>query len=187
MKIGVITYDSSARLRIPLRRYRPREFKRRVDYLSYYGGLTRTDEGLKKAAQQFHRFGQPGRKQILFVVTDGKSTTYGGTPGFVLTRRAALKLLNKGIHIVAMGVGKKVDPVELEAIASYPKQENVIRYGGFNGLVRASQRISATALKGRYKDIFSRFAYARTYICRKNLHSSNAHFQVYLGCFLHCI
>ncbi len=148
LRVGVITFGTVARLRIPLRKYSSWQLRNRMQYLSYYGGASRTSQGLILAGKELNTGYKPGRKQILFVMTDGQSTTIRGVPGFILARRAALNLLAKGIHIVAVGVGDKVDPSELRAIASYPKQEHVVRYGSFRSLVSASKRISAMALRG---------------------------------------
>lgn len=149
VRVGVVTFDSLARLRIPLRSYSADQLLQRVRHLSYRGGQTMTYSGLNTAWKEFKRVERDGRKRMLFVMTDGRSTSIRGKSGFSLARRAALHLLLSGIHIVSVGIGNRVDPRELKAMASHPKSENVIRYSNFDQLISASRRISATALKGK--------------------------------------
>ena len=149
VRVGVVTFDSSARLRIPLRSYSADELVQHVRHLSYRGGRTMTYSGLTEAGKEFKRVEREGSKRTLFVMTDGRSTSSRGKSGFSLARRAALRLLLSGVHIVSVGIGNRVDPRELKALASYPKSENVIRYSNFDQLISASKRISATALKGK--------------------------------------
>jgi len=157
LRIGVITYSSIARLRIPLRRYKIEQVKEEIERLPYYGGLTLTYRGIIRSLNEFQRHYVKGRRQLLFVMTDGQSTSAGGIPGFVLTRRAALRIQLAGVQVVSIGIGNQVDPAELKAIASFPKAENIIQYTSFDQLITASRRITATSLKGqcglRSKDV----------------------------------
>lgn len=148
LRIGVITYSNFVRVRIPLERYEKDEIKRNIDKLPYYGGLTMTYLGIIRAGGEFQKNYVEGRKRLLFVMTDGQSTKVGGVPGFSLSRRAALRIRDTGVQIISIGIGDRVDPAELQAIASFPKEENSIQYSDFDQLVTASRRITATSLKG---------------------------------------
>ena len=148
LRIGVITYSGIARLRIPLRRYKMEQVKEKIEILPYFGGLTMTYRGIIRSLNEFQRHYVKGRRQLLFVMTDGQSTTAGGVPGFVLTRRAALRIQLAGVRVISIGVGNQVDPAELKAIASFPKADNVIQYNSFDQLITASRRLTAMSLKG---------------------------------------
>lgn len=148
LRLGVVTYSTISRLRIPLRRYAKGELIKRVEKLPYYGGVTMTYFGMLQAGTEFRKKHVTGRKRLLFVMTDGRSTAVSGIQGFTLSRRAAIRLQKTGIQIVSIGVGNQVDPAELQAIASFPKQENVIQYDSFDQLITAARKITAASLKG---------------------------------------
>ena len=148
VRVGVITYSGLARVRIPLAKYRKEELKKKANKLPYYGGPTMTYSGLLRSLNEFQRSHEKGRKKILFVMTDGRSTMAAGIPGFALSRRAAMRVRQTGVHAISIGVGNAVDPAELKAIASFPKIDNVIQYQSFDQLMAASRKITATSLKG---------------------------------------
>ena len=148
LRIGVITYSNFVTVRIPLKRYGKHEIKKKINTLPYYGGLTMTYLGIIRAGGEFQKNYVEGRKRLLFIMTDGQSTKIGGVSGFTLSRRAAFRIRNTGVQVISIGIGDKVDPAELQAIASFPKKENSIQYNNFDQLITASRRIAATSLKG---------------------------------------
>ena len=148
LRIGVITYSGLARVMIPLARYRKEELKKKASKLTYNGGLAMTYRGLWVSLNEFRLRHEKGRKKILFVMTAGYSTSSPSTSGFTLSRRVAMQVRQEGVHVISIGVGKAVDPDELKAMASFPKIDNVIQYNSFDQLIVASQKITATSLKG---------------------------------------
>ena len=148
LRIGVITYSGLARARIPLAKYRKEELKNKANKLPYYGGPTMTYSGLLLSLNEFQRSHEKGRKKILFIMTDGQSTSAPSISGFALSRRVAMQVRQAGVHAISIGVGKEVDPAELKAMASFPKTDNVIQYNSFDQLIVASRKITATSLKG---------------------------------------
>jgi hypothetical protein len=64
------------------------------------------------------------------LLTDGESDDNDAT------LQEAKQLREQGVHIMTVGIGSWLDIFELQAVASYPYQENMIMAGNFTDLQR---------------------------------------------------
>ena len=78
---------------------------------------------------------QPGVPNVLVIITDGKSNNEEET------WRMAMEAREKGITIIAIGVGQSVNLRELQGMASDPTDANVIRVSNFGDLRGIQDRI----------------------------------------------
>ena len=148
VRVGIVTFDSYSMIWFPLHKYSTERILRQLNDISYHAGITLTYAALNLVEQDLHVKHRVGRKQIALVMLGGPSSYFGGRNGFFLTRRAAMRLHDAGVHVVAVGVSYKTDPAELKAIASYPKLQNVIQLGSFDQLTEASKYILGMTPRG---------------------------------------
>ena len=148
VRVGLVSFDSYTMLWFPLHKYSTERILRQLHDITYHAGITLTYAALNLVEQDLHVKRRTGRKQIALVMLGGPSSYFGGRNGFFLTRRAAMRLHDDGVQVVAIGVSKKVDSAELKAIASYPKLNNVIQLANFDQLTEASKKILGMAPKG---------------------------------------
>jgi len=101
------------------------------------GGSTRTDLGISTAESELIRSPRAqGKKcKTMKIVTDGASTSPAAT------QAAAHRAKVYGIYLVAIGVGRGVNPTELRAVATDPDSKNVIMLSDFSGLDQLAHAI----------------------------------------------
>ena len=148
VRVGIVSFDSRTMIWFPLHKYSTESLLRRLHDIPYHAGITLTYAALNLVEQDLHVKHQTDRKQIALVMLGGPSSYFGGRNGFFLTRRAAMRLHDDGVHVVAVGVSNKVDSAELKAIASYPKLTNVVQLESFHQLTESSKKILGMAPKG---------------------------------------
>ncbi|XP_052823210.1 uncharacterized protein LOC106875254 isoform X2 [Octopus bimaculoides] len=107
------------------------EIIKRIEAIEYVGGGTKTGNALEKVRTELFSSGtwRPKADHILIVFTDGRSSDYKQTK----TEAELLKKLN--IKIFAVGIGKSVDQIELEDIASRPFNTFVHNFESFDVLL----------------------------------------------------
>ncbi|CAF1664498.1 unnamed protein product, partial [Adineta ricciae] len=122
--VGVINYSGEIEILTWLTTdYKLSQKLKKIDKATYFGKGTDTAGALKQAARVFSyknglRLPEDGAAPVIFVITDGESADRKATI-------AAAKVLKaNGIHIVSVGVGNKLDLVELNAICTEPASEN---------------------------------------------------------------
>jgi len=118
-RIAVITYSNQAEVNINLNDYTDTtELLSRIKQLPYLGKGTNTFDGLKKMDEVVFVGETPrDRQRLAILITDGVGTINRGEP----TNQLATTIKSRGINVVAIGVTKNVNQIELTAIAS-PRQ-----------------------------------------------------------------
>ena len=117
--IGLVTYGGDARhtaLSLPLGTSKP-AVERSIDSLVRVGGLRQMNKAIRFVdTEMFNEKGgtRPRAGKALVLLTTGKNSANGKDD----LPKAAKKLKNKGIEIFVIGIGKGVDPDELNVIAS---------------------------------------------------------------------
>lgn len=108
------------------------EIIKKIGAIEYVGGGTKTGNALKKVRTQLFSSGtwRPKADHILIVFTDGRSSDYKET------KNEAEQLKKSGIKIFAVGIGKSVDQIELEDIASKPFNSFVHNFESFDVLLK---------------------------------------------------
>lgn len=145
VQIGIVTFASTPNNEFNLNTFQTKADTINAIYtISYQYGGTRTDLGLKYAAE--NSFTTPsgdrtGAINILIVITDG----YSNQPE--LTRQEATKLHQMNIKVFAIGIGTGVDKTELGYIAS--GAEYVFQINNFDAFDSIRDVLKKTACKGR--------------------------------------
>ena len=123
-QVGVVTFADTARNELFLNETNNcQELVSRVHQLNYFGGNTRTSEGLRFMSEiQFtaENGDRPGAENIAIVLIDGVSTVNASG-----TLPQASLAHDKGIHILAVGITDRVNTDELRGISSPPHEEGV--------------------------------------------------------------
>nr|XP_047139372.1 uncharacterized protein LOC101240329 isoform X3 [Hydra vulgaris] len=132
---GVITFSSRAVLNIKLNQYYDQEqFEFAIDEIPYMGYVTRIDLALRKALEMFDEINGARKDipQLLFLLTDGEQ--YAGD-GVVDENPANVAQLvrDRGIEIIAVGIGSGVNQSELNSIAG--SSEKVFLAENFDELI----------------------------------------------------
>ncbi|XP_068717618.1 uncharacterized protein [Montipora capricornis] len=134
-RLGIIPYNSRAQVSVrfsDVQHQTPDAMARLIRGIPYTSGNTRTDVAIELAnSQLFSSSGgdRTDKDNVLIVMTDGK-TNHGSKP--YKTVLAPLKV--KGVRLIAVGVGSRVDDAELVEIAD-GKRENVVHVDKFDELV----------------------------------------------------
>ena len=68
--------------------------------------------------------------------------------GFHMTRKEAVLLQKKGIHLISVGISNIIDIPELRAIASYPKLTNAIVNSKSDDALSAALKVTNAFLSG---------------------------------------
>jgi len=139
---GVITYSDEASLVIPLGSHNSRErFQNSVNNIPYTLGRTRIDKALHKAntelfstqgGARFHQL-----PQIMVILTDGRQTP---DPDAIPLNEAVRPLHKKGVVVLAVGVGSKIDLNELRQLVQ--KDSDVFSADNFDDLLQKAYEIS---------------------------------------------
>merc|ERR1719239_282917 len=116
--------------------------KNAIDQIAFRGGTTHTDRGLKSVETAFDKIngGRDGVKNVLIVMTDGKSHNQN------LTKEAADSIHQKDIDVFTIGIGNETDKTELEYIASNP-HSNVFTVDDFDSLSNILHRLTEGTCK----------------------------------------
>jgi len=129
---GVIIYSDQPQLVIKFSDkmyYIPVYLKLRILGLEFPDGLTRTDKALEMAGSQLYAPGKSRQQvpRVLVVFTDGETSQ-------IKTYEAVLKpLKDRGVNIIAIGVGNEVSTTELKAIAM-GRSDRVLQVSSINEL-----------------------------------------------------
>jgi len=112
--------------------------KKAIKNLKYEPGGTRTDRGMNLASKEMFQLGHGERlnvPHVLLVITDGKTS-----PRSEKYKDVVKPFKNKGVSIIAIGVGMSVDNAELTKIAMGNK-DNVVHVNKFGDLVSKIEEI----------------------------------------------
>lgn len=136
--VGVVVYSSRARKVFGFNRYiNKRLLMKAIDRIPYLRRGTRTGYALSFAQRYLFRGRSRRRKQVLIVMTDGRSGDR--------VRGRAQALHRSGIETFAVGIGKNYDIRQLIQIASTKRHVYVARFRNLPNIVRV---IKLKACKG---------------------------------------
>ena len=143
-RVGVILYSSRSRLIFGFGRHSTLDkVLRAIDRIRYPNGGTNTGYALSYARKYLFRRKRSRSKQVLIVMTDGKSRDRLSRP--------ARRLKRQGIVIYSLGVGKRYNFKQLRQMAS--SKRNVYT-SGFRSLQSLVRVIKEKACKGRVSSNF---------------------------------
>ena len=146
-RAAVVVYSTRATTRIRFTDHSTYgSFANAVQRLRHERGYTRIDLALQKA--NLDVFGSRGKSRFLvpkiaFVLTDGEQTRNGNE---LSLKVVSDRLKKKGVRIISIGIGKRVDKSQLTVIAS--SEKDVVIAESFDGLVSEVEPLFQSACKG---------------------------------------
>lgn len=146
-RAAVIVYSTRATTRIRFTDHSTYgSFANAVQRLRHERGYTRIDLALEKAYLDV--FGSRGKSRFLvpkiaFVLTDGEQTKTGNELSLEVVSD---RLKKKGVRVISIGIGKRVDKSQLTVIAS--SEKDVVIAESFDGLVSEVEPLFQSACKG---------------------------------------
>lgn len=146
-RAAVVVYSTRATTRIRFTDHSTYgSFANAVQRLRHERGYTRIDLALQKA--NLDVFGPRGKSRFLvpkiaFVLTDGEQTRNGNE---LSLKVVSDRLKKKGVRIISIGIGKRVDKSQLTVIAS--SEKDVVIAESFDGLVSEVEPLFQSACKG---------------------------------------
>ncbi|UJR24511.1 hypothetical protein I4U23_005886 [Adineta vaga] len=141
--VGIINYSGKIETLTKLNQdYELKDKLKKIDKATYFGSGTDTAGALKEAEKVFSyknglRLPEDGATPVIFVITDGASADRQATIA------AAQVLKDKGINMVSVGVGNKLDLIELNAICSEPTNENYFPMTNYAALEQKLNQFTA--------------------------------------------
>ena len=151
VKFGLISYSRSAKSEIPFA-FHDNNIMADISRLSMTGStIRRTDQALHLAVETFKQQLSGRRRRVLITLTGGRASHNSAHSGFDLTRIESLKLHQLGIESTVVGIGNRFDKNELLAMASSPKQENIVMVTNGISLLSSRQSIISTVIKGTFE------------------------------------
>ena len=146
-RAAVVVYSTRATTRIRFTDHSTYgSFANAVQRLRHERGYTRIDLALEKAYLDV--FGSRGKSRFLvpkiaFVLTDGEQTKTGDE---LSLEEVSDRLKKKGVRVISIGIGKRVDKSQLTVIAS--SEKDVVIAESFDGLVSEVEPLFQSACKG---------------------------------------
>lgn len=128
VRVAVVVYADQANITFDLATYTSALSIRNAMAFSKAGGATNTQDAIRMTAQEVFttaRGDRSGVKNIMVIVTDGKSTVQ---PQNTIPQASTAK--TQGIEIYSIGIGPDVNPAEIEGMASDPKTGHTIYVQG---------------------------------------------------------
>ncbi|XP_071081373.1 collagen alpha-4(VI) chain-like [Haliotis cracherodii] len=130
VKIGVVTFSTAVHNRFFLNDYNSKAaLKAAITSIPYTGGTTDTGDGLEFIRTNSLSAAHGARanaRQVVIVMTDGQSQN-------ILSTKEQGKLLHdRGVKVIAVGIGTGIRPRELNSIAS--DKQHVFMVAGFDAL-----------------------------------------------------
>ncbi|XP_074624580.1 SCO-spondin-like isoform X4 [Acropora palmata] len=142
--IAIIEYSTKASVQLKFNDltgpYLSKEaVERVVNRIPHTRGFTYIDRALKKADEEVFTYDAAMRnyaKKVALVITDGEQSKKDDSKLSVdqILAQAAQPLKDKGVRVIALGIGKKVNMENLETIAS--EKRLVFKASSFHSLLR---------------------------------------------------
>lgn len=132
-QVGIVTFGQYHTLRFHLNKYHDsEELQKAIGWIRFKPGrTTNTGDAITYMSNEMFKEENGAREnfpKVAVVITDGKSTE---TKKTIEAARVAREM---GIHLFAIGVGKKYDRKELENIANKPSDEYVFTVDNYSAL-----------------------------------------------------
>ena len=139
-RAGVIMYSGQPELSVDFSRQSDFEqFKSEVDALPHRRSMTRIDRALRFASTSLFANPRPSVTSIAVIMTDGVQTPGSGVEP---VSQAVLPLRIKGVRVLVVGVGPRVDLNELNSMAA--SKDDVFQMSSFQELLdKANQFLQA--------------------------------------------
>jgi len=132
-RVGVVLFSSRAYKIFGFNRYhRKNDVINAVGRISYPRRGTRTGRALNYAKQLLFRDRSGGRRNVLIVMTDGKSQDH--------VRGPANALRVAGVHIIAFGIGRKYNVNQLRQIASSHRDVFTAGFRNMGSVIRSIKK-----------------------------------------------
>ena len=137
-RVGIVLFSYRARLIFGFNTYgTQRDILRAIDNIKYPSGGTKTGLAMSYAQRTLFRSRRSGRKQVMIVMTDGRSQDRVSRPSRALKRRR--------VEIFAVGIGKRYNIRQLFQIASSRRH---VYTAGFRNLASIVRVIKTKACSG---------------------------------------
>ena len=138
-RVGVVLFSFRPRLIFRLNTYSTtRDILRAIDKIRYPRGGTKTGRAMSYAQRTLFRRRSSGRKQVMIVMTDGRSQDR--------VSGAARALKKQGVVLFAVGIGKRYNINQLFQIASSRRH---VYTAGFRNLPSIVRIIKTKACSGK--------------------------------------
>lgn len=142
-RAGVIMYSGRPELSVDfVNEGEMDNFKTAVDKLTHRRSMTRIDRALRYASETLFANPRSSVVSIAVVMTDGVQTP---GPDVEPLDQAVLPLRSKGVRVLAVGVGPRVDREELKQLVT--SQEDVFQMSSFQELVDKSAKLLETVCR----------------------------------------
>ncbi|KAJ8314218.1 hypothetical protein KUTeg_008779 [Tegillarca granosa] len=153
-QFGIAAFSNDAYLEFNLNtNLNSRSLLAATDGISYRGGGTNTDDGLRLAHKSMFKStngDRTGAPNILVVITDGHAGDHSATV------KEAKMARDAGIKLFAVGVASNVDWGEIRQIASDPDDDHVVAVSSFSKLKEKIETFTKkTPIKTEGKDKLS--------------------------------
>lgn len=137
-RVGIVLFSYRARLIFGLNTYwTQRDILRAIDNIRYPNGGTKTGLAMSYAQRTLFRRHSRGRKQVMIVMTDGRSQDGVSGPAYALKRRH--------VEMFAVGIGRRFNIRQLFQIASSRRH---VYTAGFRNLPSIVRVIKTKACSG---------------------------------------
>ncbi|XP_069138667.1 cartilage matrix protein-like [Argopecten irradians] len=134
IQVGAITFSDEPQLHFQLNTHQTKtELKSAISRIPLQGGGTNIAKAIEYAREEMFRPENGGRAwaaKILILITDG----YWKTDHYVAAHEQAYFSRHDNITIMAIGVGSGVKDIDLEGLASSPKEKYVFRVNDYEAL-----------------------------------------------------
>lgn len=141
-RVGVVVYSTTIHPIVMINSgFSKSQIKRQVNAIQYVSGRTNTSDSLRYIRQ--YGFGpgltREGAVKLAIVLTDGVSRRP------LETKKQSNLCREAGIHLFAVGIGKKVDQTELKRIANDPDQKFMFHVDSHAALSNIKDFLAITA------------------------------------------
>ena len=152
-----------------------RDFLDVVRKLTYMGGKTRIDKGLDLAVKDIFPRSRPNANKIAIVMTDGHQSSASDSK----TLKEASEPLRKiGVHVIAVGIGREVDEVELRSLVRSERDVMLAKdFKDFNDLEFKVMDHLETACSSKSYLSYSSQTISRTQSTQVPLYKEQANFE----------
>lgn len=144
-RAGVIMYSGQPELSVDfVGRSEFEYFKSAVDRLAHRRSMTRIDRAIYFASRTLFENPRTAVMSVAVVMTDGVQTP---EPDAEPLSQAVSALNSKGVRVLAVGVGPRVNRSELKELVT--SQEDVFQMSSFQELLDKSEKLLETVCPGK--------------------------------------
>jgi len=139
-RVSVVTFTEDATVNFRLNSYNNRDdIIKAIDEIKFTSnGKTRTDKALARAYNEVFQAGNGARDDqpdIVVLLTDGGSNEKEETMREIHIAKT------RGLHFIVLGIGTWLDLYELQSLASYSYEQNLIQVNSYDDLPSVRTRL----------------------------------------------